>query len=505
MNSTTDSGLADDKGAFAKRVARSFIYSGVGNVFGRVIALLGLGIGIALLTKEEWGAARYALSVLAIVRAITEAGLGVALVQARKATREQLDSLFWVSLMITLGAYAVIFFGFAPLADLFFTEVTEPGDLARGMCLSVALYTFYFIPRAFMERELQLGRLVIIDNVSLLFGTVLLAVTASKGYGAWSFVYFEVGQRACQAILSLIAHPFMPKPRLRFGEIRKMFNFAMYATGSRLLFNFYSNVDFLIVAKFFGEATLGVYAAAWHILSEPIRGLAIIVNQVAYPAFARLQDDLVRLRSYFFAINRASFAFIGSVLGLVVVFSGPAIRTFDKLRIDYEEAIPLIWIFASMGILKAIAPLVPQLLNAVGKARLSFFYSLACAIVLPIAFVIGAQSGLRGVVIAWVTAYPVVVLLLFYFGSVALEIKPLQMIRVFAGIRVAGPVFAIEIGLYYLLHEALAISDGWTAAIGAPLSLVCAVLVSLWAERHNIAALRAKGKAKSEAGERGQA
>jgi len=482
--------IADDKQAFAKRVARSFVYSGIGNVLGRVTALVGIVIGITMLTSAEFGAVGLAVPVLAIVRAFTEAGLGVALVQAQSATRKQIDSLFWTSLIITVGAYAVVFFGVAPIVALVYPKFPGIDDLIRGMCFSVALYTFYFIPRAFMERELLFGRLMIIDNLSFVIATVLLYVSAARGAGAWAFVWFEIGQRGSQAVLSMLARPFLPGLRMNFAEIRGMFNFAMFATGSRILFNLYNNADFFVVGRFFGDSVLGVYHAAWRVVAEPVRGLAMAVNQVAYPAFARLQGDLPRLRQYFFRINHVSLAFIGSVLGLVVVYSGPTIRALEQIPREYEEAIPLIWLFGIIGVLRAIAPLVPQLLNAAGQSRLNFFYSLTCAVVLPAAFVIGAYSGIRGVVLAWVIGYPLVVMVLFYFGAVVLQIRPWVMLRSFAGLRLAGPAFVIELGVYYGLRELVGLGDGLTAAIGAPLSLALAVGLIYWTERDNIAALR---------------
>jgi len=216
------------------------------------------------------------------------------------------------------------------------------------------------------------------------------------------------------------------------------------------------------------------------------------VNQVAYPAFARLQTDLPRLRQYFFRINHASLAFIGSILGLVVVYSGPTIRALEQIPREYQEAIPLIWLFGIIGVLRAIAPLVPQLLNAAGQSRLNFFYSLTCAVILPAGFVVGAYFGLRGVVLAWVIGYPIVVMVLFYFGAIVLQIRPWSMLRAFAGLRLAGPAFLIELGVYYGLKELVGLGDGLTAALGAPVSLALALGLIYWSERDNIAALRSR-------------
>jgi teichuronic acid exporter len=496
--------LADDRQGFARRVFRSFVYSGLGNVLGKVIALLSAIIGAALVGVEAFGIAGIGLGVLAIVRATTEAGLGVALVQAKKASRSQFDSLFWASLLITGGGYLLVFFVVAPVFDAVYDDFEDIGTLIRGMCFSVALYTFYFIPRALMERDLHMGRLIVIDNVSHLIAAAALFAAINADQGALSFIYFEVGLRGSQAVLSMLVRPFIPRLRMNFAEIRDMFRFAMFATGSRLLFNFYSNADFFVVGKLFGPWTLGVYHAAWRVISEPVRGLAMAMNQVAYPAFARLQDDLERLRTYFFTINRISMAVIGSVLATVTIFSAPLLTSVeDLIDPEYMGAVPLIWLFAPMGLLKTITPLVSQLLNAVGQARLSFLYSLTCAVVMPVLFVVGGLLyGVEGVALTWVFGYSLVLAVLYYFAALVLDLPMIKLVKVLAGLRIALPVFALQLGLFYLLAVALDVGHGLTAAIGMPLSLILSGLIVYGFERGNLAKLKPKKKsepAQSEA------
>jgi teichuronic acid exporter len=489
--------LADDHQGFAQRVFRSFVYSGLGNVLGKVVSLLSIVVGAILVGVEAFGAVGLGLGVLAIVRATTEAGLGVALVQAKKASREQFDSLFWASLLITGVGYLVVFFAVAPIFEIVYDDFENIGALVRGMCFSVALYTFYFIPRALMERELHMGRLILIDNISHLIAAGALFWAINADQGALSFVYFELGLRGSQAVLSMLVRPFIPKLRLNFGEIRDMFRFAMFATGSRLLYNFYSNADFFVVGKLFGPWTMGVYHAAWRIISEPVKGLAMAMNQVAYPAFARLQDDRERLRAYFFTINRISMAVIGSVLGVIVIFSGPLLAAFeDVIEPKWMGAIPLVWLFSPMGLFKTITPLVAQLLNAVGQARLSFLYSLACALLLPIFFVIGGLVyDVEGVALAWVLGYPLVLAVLYYFAALVLELPMVKLLKVFAGLRIALPVFALQLGIFYLLSTVLDVGHGLTALIGMPLSLILSGLIVYAFERSNLAKLKPSKKA----------
>jgi O-antigen/teichoic acid export membrane protein len=92
------------KKTFAQRVAGSFLYSGVGNAISKVINAGALLYTLKLVTPEDLGLASIVLAILAILSAVTELGLGVALVQAEKPTRDQTDSLFWLSLVVSGGS-----------------------------------------------------------------------------------------------------------------------------------------------------------------------------------------------------------------------------------------------------------------------------------------------------------------------------------------------------------------------------------------------------------------
>ena len=62
----------------------------------------------------------------------------------------------------------------------------------------------------------------------------------------------------------------------------------------------------------------------------------------------------------------------------------------------YFDAIPLVYIFALMGVLRTVAALMPQLLNAVGQARLNFFYSLFSSVLMPWPFSSAGSSRWKG-------------------------------------------------------------------------------------------------------------
>lgn len=477
------------KESFSTRVIKSFLYSGVGNTAGKLINVVALFIVLKLIAPEAFGIASIVLAIFAVVQAVTELGLGVAIVQVKNLTRREIDSLFWLSLFMTIPLYGLIYLA-APLAADFYSQ-PQLTPLIQVHGLIVVIFTFYLVPRNMLKRDLFFKEIAIIDNAALLSSSVIMLVLAYLGFGAWAIIIAEVGNRFGQLILAQYFHPYWPKLHFNFQEIKDRVQFGLYATGSRLLYNLYSNADYLIVGRIFGAEAVGIYTLAFRVVGDTVKTLTSNLNEVAYPAFARLQTEIQRLRKYFFTIARGSLLLFSLVLIVIAIF-------IDELLLlggydDWMEAVPLIHIFTGVAILRTIAPLVPQLLNAVGEARLNFYYSLSNTIFMPAAFIIGAQYGLIGVGWAWLIGYPFVILLLFYFGSAKLQLSLFSFIRgVFSGIWMLPIVLIAALLLQMLFTHLFGAGSLFIPLFGILITLGLGLLSIYWREKDTIDLLRGK-------------
>ena len=77
---------------------------------------------------------------------------------------------------------------------------------------------------------------------------------------------------------------------LRFGGTIVLNNLIVYVA---------YNFDKLLLGRFWGADALGLYGRAYQLINVPTMGLHSAVGGVAFSALSRLQDDPIRLRSYF--------------------------------------------------------------------------------------------------------------------------------------------------------------------------------------------------------------
>jgi O-antigen/teichoic acid export membrane protein len=87
-------------------------------------------------------------------------------------------------------------------------------------------------------------------------------------------------------------------PHRRAG-IRGMMRFGGSLTFTNLLVYAAFNADKVMIGRFWGVDTIGIYGRAYQIINIPIDNLNSAVGEVAFSALSRLQDDHGRFKSYF--------------------------------------------------------------------------------------------------------------------------------------------------------------------------------------------------------------
>ena len=432
---------------FKKSVAKAFVFSLIGTSGAKLFFMAAILVVLKIISKEEFGIANIVLAIFAITESINEMGLGVALVQKDRIKDSQISALFWLSFFISLTLYPILFFS-APIFAHFY-GVDQLSELIRVYGVVLIIYALNLVPRNMLIKNLQFKQLALIDNISILSSSGIMIFFAWRGYGAFSIVFGDIANRFFQFVGCYIVHPFIPKFNFKFSKIKDMFFFGAYATGSKLLYNLYTHSDYLIVGKVFGLEALGIYTLAYRMIADPVRALAGVVNQVAYPTFSKLQHDKERLEKYFFTIARFSLLFVSSILVVVVVFMDwiLSVGGYEK----WLDAVPIAYIFAGVGIVRSISPLIPQLLNAMGQAKKNFIYSLCMVIGMPLSFLVASQISLMAVAWAWTVVYPLMVLILIFFGAAIFKQSVVSFtLKFYASLPAVGLIALLSLLIKFL-------------------------------------------------------
>ncbi len=228
--------------------------------------------------------------------------------------------------------------------------------------------------------------------------SVIVAVAIAFLYRSyWAIVLGTFASTVVGVALSYLIVPY--RPRFGMRHARELWSFSGWLTLTSTLYTVNYKLDPLLIGWFLGRPTLGIYSVGDNLASLPIREAMTPIQQTLFPGFARVRDDMVRLRAAF----RSAQTLICFVALPVGIGFGLIADPFVRLAMGdhWLGAVFIIQIlslnFAFATMVSALRPLA----SALGKTKFVFQREMVSFCLRVPAIIIGMVSaGLAGIVIA---------------------------------------------------------------------------------------------------------
>jgi PST family polysaccharide transporter len=423
-----------DEHKVRQQVGRSLAWVG-GASFG--IAVLDVAVSILLtvfwLSAADLGVAAIAMWLFPIVSAFAEAGLGAAIVQRRDASDDILSSLYWVSFALSVFIVAVMLLSAGVVAGH-----PTAAAMFRVYGIKVLLDTSYLVPQALMRRELRFRELSLIRVAANVANVAGKLGFAAAGFGPWCFVYGLLGHMLVTAVGTQMAHPWRPRFTFRWRESAEMIRFGWKTALRELLFHFYTNADYRVVFYFFGASATGVFRFAYERVLDPVRTVALVVTDVAFPTFSRLAHARDAVVEQFVRFTRTNLLAIGPLMALIAIAGDDLVRLVWPGQ-QWLGAIPIMRVLCFVGMLRAFSFVLPPLFDGLGRPGVPLLYTILASVILPGCYIffawgLGARMGSMSVAIAWSVGYPIVFAVLLGLALRALHLGAWTYLRAIAGV-----------------------------------------------------------------------
>jgi len=411
---------------------------------------------IRILSPADYGLLAMATVFIGFLAMFSEFGLGSAVVQKPDVDLATVRRAFGVILAIHFLLAAVVL-AVAPLVGRFFAE-PRVVPVAQVLSVQFVFAAFAVIPDAMLQRRMEFRRRSLLDLSGAIVSSVTTLALALAGHGVWALVAGSLLRQAWKTIGINALSPFAHWPAFSLTGMRDMLTYGGHLTAAQILGFFFTQIDVAIAGRWLGKELVGFYSVAVHLASLPNQRIASIINQVAFPAFARIQHDLPAVgRHFLLGVRMLSFVAFPVLWGI----SSVAPEFVDVILGARwgPAALPLQVIGVVMP-LRMITAFVPNVLQGVGRSDIIFWNYVWAAIITPVAFVIGVQWGLAGLCFAWLAWVPIVFVQIM---SRTLPVLGLSLRQVSASIAPAGAscavmyacVFAARIPLAGISKEGL--------------------------------------------------
>jgi O-antigen/teichoic acid export membrane protein len=365
-------------------------------------------------------------------------------------------------MMISSGLFLLLL-GIGPLYGWFVGHMTA-GWLLVAYGGKLIFQNVYAIPYALLRKELRFNEIAVSRVAAHIAESVARIVFAALGYTIWCFTFAALTRAFVFGVLMQARHPFFPTLVFRPREIVQYVKFGARTAASQILYQLYTNLDYPIVGYYFGAWANGIYAGAYFLVLEPVKTIANVVIDVAFPTFARLRNDRAGLVDQFIKFTRLNLIAVLPFVVLIALILPEFLRIFyvgDKwLATDVPHIVNAAHILCLVGVLRALGFIGPPLLDGIGHPERTLRYMIVATFLVPGTFlvsanVLGDSLGLLSVAVGWAVGYPLAFAVLSYLviKAIALPLRAyLHAAWGIVGCCVAG--FAVGLGTKLLLEDA---------------------------------------------------
>jgi O-antigen/teichoic acid export membrane protein len=418
------------------------------------------------LTPHEYGLAGMALVFSTLVFVFADLALGSALIQRPEIDEHDRSTVFWATVAAGVVLTAAGFALAGPIAGFYREPAVKP--LYEALSVGFVLGALGSTHAALMTRAMNFRGLELRAIGSTLLGASVAVGAAVGGLGAWSIILMQLATTGTSTVLLWCFSGWHPRIAFSLRSVRELGGFGANVFGTRLLFYLNRNVDNLLIGRVLGAAALGVYSLAYNVMLAPLSRVAIPVQHVLYPAFARLREDPPRLRSAWLRSTRLLVAVVAPIcLGLVVI-APDFVSVFFGER--WSDATPVIQILSWVALLQAASTFGSGILQALDRAQALLRFAVVSFVVYLVAFLLGLRWGIVGVAACYAIAATVAVQPLYLrVVTRALGLSTRELCRSLSGVaQVCAALLVVEV----VLRQALVQS-------GVPPALRLAVVVGV--------------------------
>lgn len=350
-----------------------------------------------LLSPRDFGLVAMVWTVVGFLRVFKEAGLSTATVQREGITHAQVSNLFWINVAMS-GMISLLVAVAAPVIAWFYGE---PQLVEITLVLSI---TFFLTGSAvqhlaLLNRQMRFMVIALIQISSVLAGVVVGVGMAWLKYGYWSLVGMNLATSLVALLMTWSASRWRPQSFTRRSGTRPLIHFGANMTAGTFLYSLARGLDGLLIGRFYGAFSVGLYSRAAALLARPLEQSIYPVESVFIPALSRLQAQPDRYRRTYLQVYEtialASFLFTGMCFALAHPL------TLVMLGAKWEKAAIIFAGFTFAALQYPLTTSATWLFVSQGRGRDSLHASVFISIVVAGSFIAGLPFGPAGVAIAY--------------------------------------------------------------------------------------------------------
>lgn len=408
----------------------------------KLIFLVRLIVLARILGPTPFGLLTIAQTAIGVMHQATDLGMVPALVQKPAPDRRHYDAAWTVNLIRGI-VVAVVVAVAAPLVTRIF-GAPEATDIVRVLAVSPILLAASSIGLADFHRAMDFRSLAFLDLGQALVNTVVSIALASR-LGVWALIIGSLAGAATHLVLSYTLAPHRPRLVFDGRTIRPLVEFGRWILLTGIIATAGHFVLKAVISSRLGVAELGLYYMATQIAFLPVDFASQVGGSVAFPLFARVQEEARKAARGFQNLVVGLAGFLVPACALLIALAPSLVESV--LGEQWRGSAPAIRVLALVPMLGLLGEASIPLLKGLGRpSRLVVLEAVQAALLVVFVWSLADAFGLAGAVAAWLPATLASQVAAILFVRAALD-RPFQGVGAALGAIVVASVVGATLAL----------------------------------------------------------
>lgn len=326
-----------------------------------------LGVVMArLLTPADYGTVGMLAIFFAISQSFIDSGFSSALIRKKDPKESDYSTAFYFNLIISVFAYAALFFAAPWIANFFKIEIICP--IIRVQAVTLIINAIMAVQVALLNIKLDFKSLAKRNVSATLISGLCGVALAYLGHGVWALVAQQIIAALINLIFICAVCRWYPKTGFSRESFHYLWNFGSKILASGLLHTIYTHLTTLLIGKFYTPKDLGFYSRGLHFSALPNNTINGVLQTVTYPLLAKIQDDEEHLIQIYRKYIKISSLCIFIFSAMLCALAKPII--LFCLTEKWANAIIFLNIFALSGMFDHLSTINLNLLKVKGRSDL---------------------------------------------------------------------------------------------------------------------------------------
>ena len=351
-----------------QQTQKSIVWSMIDKFGFQVIAFLVGILTMKIVAPHNFGLVGTLAIITLLSNIFVDSGFTVALVRRQNNTNCEYTSVFYFNLAIAIVLYAVLTL-LLPSISRFF-ERSELINLGQFLFLGIAINALGIIPNILLIKSFNFKQISLANLISAIVAGIVVIWLALCGFGYWALAWQIILQNAVRVIIIWYFSKWKPTKKPVFKVIKELFAFSSILLLTSTISTCVKYLYTMLIGKQYSMGDLGQYRQADKFQQIPSTIVSGALSSVAYPVFAKLNNEKERQLLYFRKIIRiTAFLIFPMMFGLIGMAKNFILVCIDAV---WLPAVPFLQILSVSAMFVPFQSLCLQMFNAIGKPKWNF-------------------------------------------------------------------------------------------------------------------------------------